>query len=142
MNFIKLESAIEGVKLLFSGTKTDKISIKEAMDAWGREGYTSKQNLGWLGNKMTHFKYHDLVRSVYGRRNGRRILKGLQLTLAGKHALGRVGSKDTTQDITPEVPTAGQHEPDFTKAMSLVAKLQKEYPEYKINFNIKLNKQA
>ena len=137
-------STVENVKTLFSQTEKDTITLEEAFTAWGDRGNISdKRNRVWISNLLTYFKHYELVKPIYSRKNKRRILTKIQLTLIGKKALGRV---DESMRITPEPARETQEShPDGTNgkmslsdAMQMIAKLRKDNPEYQITFDIKL----
>lgn len=135
MRYIKKKIAIEGVKLAFSQTKADSVAVEDVAKAWGRKGYTFKQNTFWLGNKMTHWKYHNLVQPVYKLRNSRRVFDKLQLTLEGKRAIGRI--EDDSSKKSAELST-NKYEVSLSEVMKLISLLKKENPDYEILFDVKL----
>src|SRR3989344_1149496 len=143
-NYKTLESATENVKKFFSHADGDILTLEEVFAAWGdRNDRSFEENKSWISNLLTHLKYHNLVKPIYSRKNKRRILTKIQLTLIGKKALGRV---DESMRITPEPARETQEShPDGTNgkmslsdAMQMIAKLRKDNPEYQITFDIKL----
>jgi hypothetical protein len=136
MKYLKERSAIDGVKQIFSNTSEDSVTVEEAAQAWDRNGFTDEQNARWLGNKMTHWKYHDLVRPVYKRRNSRRVFGKIQLTLKGKRAIGRIKSINKTRIKTSKSPETRNI--SLSEFMKLLPKLREENPEFDINFEVKL----
>ncbi len=131
MKYLTYNSALEGVRLVFSKTDSDTVSLEDIFSFWGRGGHTLLQNQRWFGNKLVHWKYHDLVGPVYRLRNKKRVLYGVQLTLKGKRALGKLrnelGDSETDGDNS-----------DIGKLMKSVKDLQDKNPEYEITFNVKL----
>lgn len=139
MKYRTKESAIDNVKLFFSNhLSEDTISIQEAFTAWGRNLEDLKGNMGWFSNKMTHLKYHNLVKPIYTLKNARRVLDKIQLTMEGKKALGRIeGNSDNNDTISPDTSHNGSLL-SIADAMKIVARLRKENPDYEINFDVKL----
>ncbi len=129
MKYLSRESAIDTAKQIFSRTQGDSVTPREAAVAWGREAMSEKDNRRWLDNKMIHLKYHNLIMPVYSRRNSRRVLDRIQLTLDGKRAIGRI---ETTKDDTHK---SLQLLSDLTKQ---VAKFRQDNPDYQIIFEVKL----
>lgn len=133
MKYLSKESAINTTKQLFSSTETDAVTLTEAAKAWGREDYSEKKNRRWLDNKMTHLKYHNLITPVYIRRNSRRILDKIQLTLEGKKAIGKIESQNDKVSVGTMTDDIS-----FNEVMKLISKLRETNPEYQITFDIKL----
>lgn len=132
MKYISQKAATETLQSLFSHTREDKITLDEAFRAWGRESYSLEKNKHWFDNKMTHLKYHSLIKPVYERRNARRVLFGIQLTLLGKRALGRIeGDNKNTESSSVNNISLGQ----ITKLVSL---FKKQNSEYDVVFEVKL----
>lgn len=137
MKYRTKESAIDNVRLFFSNTPSeDVISLEEAFKAWGRPLEDFEGNMSWFSNKMTHLKYHGLVKPLYALRNKRRVLDKIQLTLEGKRALGRIegGSED-------ETPSSNGHSGSISLAelTKLVVRFKNENKqEFDITFDVKL----
>lgn len=143
-NYKTRESSIENVKKFFSNTSGDAITLEEAFAAWGdRDDRSFEDNKSWISNLLTHLKYHNLVKPIYSRKNKRRVLTRIQLTLVGKKALGRI---DESTEIAPEFVKEVQEDHynrsngkmSLSDAMKMIAKLRKDNPEYQITFDIKL----
>jgi hypothetical protein len=91
MKYRSKETAIDNLRQFFSKMEQDAITLEEAVKAWGgRENYSNEQNENWIRNKLTHLKYHNLIKPVYKLRNGRRVFDRIQLTLEGKKAIRRI----------------------------------------------------
>lgn len=134
------DSAIENVKRFFSNTPNDDVvSIVDAFVAWGRPNpENTEANKAWLSNILFHLKYHNLITPIYTFNSGRKKLDKLQLTLAGKRALGRIeGNSDSDNGISLHTSSNGSSM-SFTDVMKIVAKLRKENPDYEITFDVKL----
>lgn len=137
MKYLSEEAAVETLKQIFSQTNTDSISPKEASLAWGRETYSDEENRRWFDNKMTHLKHHILVKPVYTRRNSRRVLDKIQLTLGGKRALEKIENDEELD--TPSANRSGNL--SISDAMNIVSRLRKENPEYQITFDVRLKEE-
>lgn len=133
MKYLTYESALGGIKSVFSKTDSDLVSLEDIFSFWGRGDYTLLQNQRWFGNKLVHWKYHNLVTPVYRLRNKKRVLFGVQLTLKGKRALGKL------LDESDEVGNNGNA--DLAKLMKSITDLRKKSPEFEITFDVKLKKQ-
>src|SRR5258706_8165628 len=90
MKKLTRETAIENIKKIFSNCSEDSISLQDAFIAWGRDPAKIVKNKAWLSNRLTHLKYHNLVKPVYVWKNNRRVLDKLELTMEGKKQLGRL----------------------------------------------------
>lgn len=139
MKYRTRESAVDNVRIFFSTHPSDDtISIQDAFVAWGRNPDDAVGNKAWFSNKMTHLKYHNLVKPVYALRNGKRILNKIQLTMEGKRALGRIeGNSDSNNMISSNANHNG-NSLSIADAMKIVARLRKENPDYEISFDVKL----
>ena len=144
-NYKSRESSIENVKKLFANTDSDIITLEEAFAAWGdRNDMSFEDNKSWISNLLTHLKYNKLVKPIYSRKNKKRILTKIQLTLVGKKALGRLdenlGETIETDPKTPEqiYNSMSNSTVSMSDAMKLIARLRKENPDYQITFDIKL----
>ncbi len=138
MKYRTKESAIENVKLFFSNHPTeDTITLEQAWEAWGRDLDDKAGNMSWFSNKLTHLKYHNLVKPVYAHRNSRRVLAGIQLAMEGKRALGRLGKTSDEDSVSNEVSGT---RPMFSleEIMKAIPKLRKENPDFDITFDVKL----
>ena len=134
MKYISQKAATETLQLLFSHTREDKITLEEAFRAWGRDNYSLEKNRKWFDNKMTHLKYYDLIRPVYERRNARRVLVGIQLTLQGKRAVGRIeGDNKNNVEVS-----LGINNISLGQVTKLVSLFRKQNPEYDIIFEVRL----
>jgi len=134
MKYLTYESALEGIKSVFSKADSDTVSLEDIFSFWGRNGYALLQNQRWFGNKLVHWKYHDLVGPVYRLRNKKRVLYGIQLTLKGKRALGRL--KNELGDSESDGDNS-----DISRLMKAVRDLQAKNKDFDITFDIKLKKQ-
>jgi hypothetical protein len=131
------------VKRFFANSpQADKISLDEIYAAAGRQDLDAEKNRSWLSNLATHLYYHDLVKPLYSYDSGYKKLKGMQLTLSGKRAIGRI-EEDAGPGIAPANPAA-VHSPSSGAEASLsdVAKLVKDFrdnnPEFEVVFDVKL----
>lgn len=132
MKYLSKEAAVEGVKKIFGNSDVNSISLDEIFVAWERQDHSPLLNLRWLGNKMTHWKYHNLIKPIYKIRNGKRVLGGIQLTLQGKQAI----SNTESAGLTPQ-EESNKHS-SLLEVMKLVETLKKENPNYEITFDVKL----
>lgn len=131
MKYMSRKAAVENVRQAFSQTEEDALTIQEIARAWGsREDVSEEANVRWLGNKMTHWKYHGLVQPVYKRRNSRRVLDKIQLTLEGKKELGRIGQDGGDSVMSSNI--------SLESIMSHLPELRKNNPDYDITFDIRL----
>lgn len=138
MKYIHRDAAIENIKTLFRNTDSDMLSIEEAAKAWGREDIPKEKNKIWMGIRLTHLKYHNLVQPIYSRRNSRRVLDKIQLTLEGKKALGLVDSGGQNPD---EIRPLDSNIKSPSDVMKIVSQFQKTHSEYQITFDIRLKEE-
>ena len=134
MKYLSKEAATDSLKQIFSQTNTDSITPIGAALAWGRKTYSDDENRRWFDNKMTHLKYHNLVKPVYTRRNSRRVLDKIQLTLVGKRALGIIENDEELDTLSANQSGSLS----ISDAMKIVSRLRKENPEYQITFDVRL----
>jgi hypothetical protein len=135
-NYISENAAIETVKRLFANSPdSDSVTLEEVYSATDRSDFNEQANKNWLSNKMTQIKYHDLIKSLY-KYDGRKKLVGIQLTIKGKRALGRISN-----DIIDDDQQVGDTNYKSVTA-SDVAKVVKVFrdnnPEYTVVFEVKL----
>ncbi len=134
--FKSKESAIDAVKRMFASNPIDDtVSIEQIFSTWGRpQDVKHEINKGWLSNKLTALKHHNLVVPLYKFEDGRKKLDKIQLTTEGKRALGRIINSHEHEDISkrPNVVFS------IGDVMAIVAKLKKDNPEYEINFDVRL----
>jgi hypothetical protein len=159
MKYVSKEIAIEQTKTFFSKTDDDKVSLRDAFLAWGRDLEDDVKNRAWFSNKMTQLKYHNLVKPLYVMRNNRRVLDKIQLTLEGKKLLDRMNNVAITPTVfgtpsnpfTPDAPNGhakpldhydAEREMSIPEVMRVVAKLRRNHPEFDITFDIKLRDSA
>jgi len=142
MNYLSQRFAIKTLEKLFSGTENDKLSFDEIISAWGgRENFPREKNKAWLGNKMTHLKYRNLIKPIYKHNdNNRRVFDGIQLTLEGKKGLGRIQgeSLDKSEGPTSQNNAGASETLSFLDVMKTISTMKEKYPEYEITFNVKL----
>jgi len=132
MKYLSKQSAVEGVRKIFKNSDKGSVTLDEAFTAWDRQNYNPIENLRWIGNKLTHWKYHNLVKPLYGHRNGKRVLSGIQLTLHGKQSLDSSGVADGQNLEAQELQSS------LLEIMKLVENLKKHNPSYEITFDVKL----
>lgn len=132
------DAAIENIKKSFSNTSGDIISADDLFMAWGRNPEKREDNKSWLSNKLTHWKYHDLVQPIYNYKSGHRVLEKIQLTLTGKKAIGRIGENVESINVTSPINNGNGTTPSLKDVMEMVAELRKKNPDYEINFDVKL----
>ena len=132
MKYLTKQSAIEGVRKIFKNPDKGSVTLDEAFVAWDRQNYNQIENLRWIGNKLTHWKYHNLVKPIYGHRNGKRILSGIQLTLPGKQSL------DNSAITDGESLEEQKLQSSLLEIMKLVESLKNHNPSYEITFDVKL----
>jgi hypothetical protein len=135
-------AAARTVKRFFANSpQADKISLAEIYAAAGRQDLDAEKNRSWLSNLATHLYYHDLVKPLYSYDSGYKKLKGMQLTLSGKRAIGRI-EEDAGPGAAPANPPAAIHSPSPDASLSDVAKLVKDFrdnnPEFEVVFDVKL----
>lgn len=139
MKYLSKESSIETVKRLFSTTSNeDAVSIQNAFLAVGRDPVKVKENKDWLSNKLTHLKYHNLIKPIYSFKTGYRVLDKIQLTLEGKKALGRIETDVIEKNTNSTLTNPNNSSSSLTDLMQIIAKLRKDNPEYEITFDVKL----
>ena len=131
MKYRTRSAATENIQKTFINTPEDIISVEGIFKAWERNLEKVKDNKSWLSNKLTHWKYHNLVKPIYSFKTGHRVLEKIQLTLEGKKAIGRVGEdvvtantsngikKITFEDIMKEIPRIRKENPDFNITLSV-----------------------
>lgn len=136
MKYLSRQTALDTAKQIFSLTSGDSVTPKEAALAWGgRENISEEKNRHWLDNKMIHMKYHNLIKPVYSRRNSRRVLAKIQLTLEGKRALGKL---EGTIELNKSNGVNSTTEVSLDEIMKIISKLRQNNPEYQIIFDIRL----
>ncbi len=141
MHYLSKKYAIKTLKKLFSGTENDKLSFEEIVSAWGgRESFPKEKNASWLGNKMVHLKYYNLINPIYKHNeNNRRVFEGIQLTLDGKKGLGRI--RDGAVNDPEQHPSQNNIKASTTSlrdVMKTISTMKEEFPEYEITFDMKL----
>ena len=133
-----LEFTTKMLQTFFQNTLGDEVTVQEIYTSWGRSTDDESKNKQWLSGSMQHLKHHDLATAVYERRNSRKTLVGLKLTEKGKAILGK------NHDVRPPMPEAAitptnTNQPlNYESMMSLVARFQRENPQYKVKFAIEL----
>jgi len=139
-NYISQTAAVENLKRLFANNPdSDQLSVEELLIAAARDDQKPQTNRNWLANKMTQMKYHDLIRPVY-RYGERKKLVGIELSIRGKKALGRI-SADSSK--TGQLPATQPGSPlgvqDITGS---VKNFRDNNPEFDVVFELKLKKPA
>jgi hypothetical protein len=135
MKYRSKDSAVDNVRQFFSNNPSDDIvSLEDAFKAWGRNLDDTKGNMSWFSNKLTHLKYHGLVKPLYALRNRRRVLDKIQLTLEGKRALGRIEGGE----IEGELNNTNGHNTRISieEIMKELPRLKRENPEFNIIFSV------
>ena len=128
------EASVGNLRRFFTNTPNDDVvSLQAIYIAWERTDYPEAKNKIWLGNLLTSLKYHNLVKPVYKVRNARRVLDGVQLTMEGKRALGRIEGAIPLDDKT--VPN-GIKEISIEQIMKAMPRLRRENPEFNITFSV------
>lgn len=136
-------SAVKNLRKLFMNSpESDSILLQEAYVAFGRDLADEKGNKNWVTNLMTHLKWHNLIIPSYSTSDmGRRVLKGIQLTMEGKRSLGRIESAKEGETLLPNttyvLPNA-EKEMNVSDIMNAIAKLKEKHPEFEIVFDMKL----
>lgn len=126
------EASIANLKKIFSkNPEASSLTLREVYIGYGRDLTDENLNKNWIANLLTNLRFYKLVLPVYGRENGKRVLSGISLTMAGKNAI----SPD--EEIIPVEEKSGA-DGDVVKIMRAVAKLKAENPDFDIDFNIKL----
>ncbi len=131
-------SAEEAIKRIFANTSEDLISLEELFRIWGRDVTKVEENKQWLSNKLTNWKYHNLIIPVYASRNNRRVLDKLQLTLEGKRMLGRIGQNVTGMNRIQHEINGNGKTVDFRNVKIVIDKLKEANPEFEFNFEMRL----
>lgn len=132
------QAAIENVKAFFANSpEEDAVTLEEAFRAWGRPNPEDIEgHKGWLSNKLTALKYHNLITPIYSYSNGRRKLSHLQLTIEGKRALGRLNGH--YEESSAGKPPLKNNENVITlvEVMIAIPRIRKENPDFDINFSV------
>lgn len=137
-------SAVKNLKKLFMySPESDSIVLSEAYTAFGRDLTKEKINHNWMTNLMTHLKWHNLIIPTYSTSDtGRRVLKGIQLTMEGKRSIGRIESAKEGDVLLPntayEFHSQSEREISVSDIMKAIAKLKETHPEFEIIFDMKL----
>jgi hypothetical protein len=135
-------AAIELLKRIFNNTSRDTISLDEAYVAANRTTESEETNRNWLNHALTKLRYHKLVVPVY-KYDGRQRLDKIQLTLAGKTALGQVhieSNKDHAQDDSTQI-TKSPEEVSYNDVVKVVRVFRDNNPEYEVIFNVRLREE-
>lgn len=140
-NYISETAATATLQKLFSSSlASDKVSLDELLSAFGRENIDEATNKNWISNKLSQLKYHSLVKPVYEfdintRRNK---LAGVQLTMAGKKALGRIEVDEPVKDQQEgnDDSVRSKHT-SINDALAIVRELRRQNPDFEIVFTIK-----
>lgn len=158
MKYKKEQSAIKNLKRIFRNTpESDSILLDDIYPIFGRDLTKAKSNKNWITNVMSHLRYHNLIASTYTYYTGKRVLSGLQLTMKGKKALGRIDTSTKDYDFlgAPNAvyPLSNNNLfkiPDLTEMkmerdldnvsniLKAIAKLKNDHPEFEIIFDMKL----
>lgn len=145
IKYRSLESTSNLLQTFFSKSLSDMVATDEIYEIWGRTTTDEQKNKAWLSSTMMHLKHHDLVTPVYGRKNHRNALIGLKLTDKGKSILGRknVSSHNfnSNQQQLFETNSLSKEKIDYKNMMKLIAEFQKENPQFKVEFSIKLKEE-
>jgi len=123
--------------------ESDSILLEEAYTAFNRDLTNEAVNKNWITNLMTHLKWHNLIIPTYSTSDtGRRVLKGLQLTMEGKRSLGRIETAKEGDVLLPNTtyvyPSQAEKEISVSDVMKAIAKLKETHPEFEISFDMKL----
>lgn len=132
-------------RLFLYSPESDSISLEQAYTAFNRDLSKEQSNKNWITNLMTHLKWHNLILPTYGVNNGgKRVLKGLELTMEGKKGLGRIETPQKEFDAFGVMRTnfsefKVEHELDnVSSILKAIAKLRENHPEFEIVFDMKL----
>jgi hypothetical protein len=138
MKYVSLTAATETLRVFFPSypSSGDVASLREIYMAAGRDLDQAEQNKNWVGNKLTHLKYHDLVKPLYAYSDDRRkVLDRIQLTKRGRDALAGPapeespkGGEDEGREVTLE---------SIAKDIKLFEKLN---PSIALDLSIKVRK--
>lgn len=125
----------ETVRRFFANSPdSDSLSLDEIFIATGRQNKSEDRNRAWLANLSTHLYYHNLLKPVYSYDEGRKKLKGMQLTLDGKRALGRV---DADNVPAADVANPGGKVTSLNDVAQAVKEFQDNNPEFDVVFDVK-----
>jgi hypothetical protein len=142
MVYKQKNTAVKYVKKFFSEyPESDVITLEQVYIAAGRDNKDKIVNKNWLSNLLTHLKYHGLITSDYSTDTGKRILKGIRLTIEGKRAIGRIEENSVPQQETEESMKT-QVKSEITGAylniMKEVEQMKKDFPSFEINFDMSM----
>lgn len=138
------QSSVRNLRMFFKNMpESDSITLQDAYVAFNRDLSKEQSNKNWITNLMTHLKWHNLIIPTYSTGDtGRRILKGLGLTMEGKRSLGRIETAKVGESMLPNttylLPNQGEREIEISDIMKAIAKLKETHPEFEISFDMKL----
>lgn len=141
IKYRSLEYTSKMLETFFKNTLGDEVTTQEIYRAWGRPTDDEKQNKAWLSSSMLHLKHHELISPLYERRNSRQTLVGLKLTDKGKAILGK-DRESGASSTTTSTPTSTIQTLNYDSMMGLVARFQRENPQYKVRFTIELKEEG
>ena len=110
----------------------DEVLLEDAFAVGKRDPERTEENIMWLRNKLTRWKKRGIAEPVYqatynpaSKRGQRHRLIGIKLTELGKGLLGKPVSQEDTYHVT------------MADVITVVERLQREYPDFEIRFEIK-----
>jgi hypothetical protein len=115
----------------------DEVLLEDAFVIGKRDPESEEENRIWIGNKLTRWKKRGIAEPLYhatynpaSTRGQRHRLIGIKLTKHGKRLLGKPVSEEDTYHIT------------IADVIKVVERLQREHPDFAIQFEIKRKKQV
>jgi hypothetical protein len=133
------DAATHSLRTIFRSESTTSISFTEVIEAWGRTGYSEKQNRIWLSNKLVPWRAFGWIRTIYipnpdhGRHG--RLVDRIELTAEGERALDRLTMPltDATMPAAAETTHIGLHD-----VMRLFERLKVESPDTAVSLDMEM----
>ena len=137
--YISEGAATETLQRIYSNSPdSDVVRLGDIFIATERTAIDEGTNRNWLANKMTQLRYHNLINPVY-RFDGRKRLDGVQLTIKGKRALGRLDAdliEDVTENTNITPLKTGVSSLTLDDILEAVATLQEKHSGWDIQFTV------
>jgi hypothetical protein len=135
MKYMSLQAAVGTLKRFYKKSlDEDSISLEQIVYASDRQKIDADKNKSWIGNKLTHLKYHELLEPVYSY-DPRKTLSGVKLTSLGKEALGR---HSTTTQSTAVTGSAQINAITLESIARDIRTFSKQNPSIKITLSVEL----
>lgn len=139
-NYISETAATETVSRWFADKPgVRQLTLGEIYKAADRESIDEATNRNWFNNKLNQLRHHNLVKpsKEFDKASKRHKTVGVQLTMAGKKALGLIEDDDNQTDSPGDSGTLMVRKVSLNDVAQAVKDFQDKNPEFEVVFDVK-----